>query len=45
MTQFINSQETINVPLLYIDLQPGQHAIPKTAEVAYSVSQLWEEIA
>ena len=27
----------------YIDLRPG-HAIPRTAEVAYSVAQLWEEI-
>ena len=23
----------------------GKHAIPKTAEVAYSIGQLWEEIA
>ena len=24
---------------------PAKQAIPKTAEVAYSVGQLWEEIA
>ena len=24
---------------------PAKHAIPKTAEVAYSIGQLWEEIA